>query len=282
MAISVPERKKLGEILLAHEILTAEQLKGALDGQGVSLLPLASTALTMRMAEESDLASALAEQFGVPGVCISKSTISTDVLGVIPADVAVAHYALPLAFQGNALLLAMANPGEKALIDEIAFASGRAILPHVAPRVVIEQAARSAYEAKSNGDSLWAGESSSHKEPFVEVVESKGQTAQPALADEEEVAELETAPRPTPQATRTDKPLVLAVDDEVEILDIIGKALSHKGHAGRDGGARAGGPREAPGPRSGHRFVRCDAPPRSTGSRSVTKSNSPSSSSTFR
>ena len=34
------------------------------------------------------------------------------------------HFVLPLAFKGNALLIALANPSEKVLVDEIAFGPG--------------------------------------------------------------------------------------------------------------------------------------------------------------
>jgi DNA-binding response OmpR family regulator len=238
MAISVPEKKRIGEILTARNVITPAQLKSAVEGQALSMLPLGSTVLELKLASEKDVTMALAEQFGVPGVLLSGSTISTEVLGAIPAQVASAHFVLPLAFKGNALLLVLANPTEKALLDEIAFASGRAILPYVAPRVVLERTIRAAYEARQNEAAFWVGPSSHHaSDGHVEVVEpplkSKTPIPQPALDRITESPKIEDvvadAPRREVVAKKSDKPLVLAVDDEVEILDIIDKALSHKG-----------------------------------------------------
>lgn len=231
MAILVPDKKKLGEILVARQILKPEELDRALDGQGSTLLPLASTALTMGLASEPALAGALAEQHGVPGVHLSACTIPTEVLGVMPSEVASAHHLLPMAFRGNALLLALANPREQALVDEIAFASGRAILPYVAPRVVIERTTRAAYEAKRDGAARWVGPDSSHEdEGHVEVIEPPP-APKPPMSEigTEGKIELDEKPPARPPERKGDKPLVLAVDDEVEILDIVDKALSHKG-----------------------------------------------------
>lgn len=235
MAIRVPDKKKLGEILISRRILAPEQLDKALNGQGSTLLPLASTALTMRLASERDLAASLAEQHGVPGVVLSACTIPTEVLGVMPAEVASAHYLLPMAFRGSALLLALANPREGALVDEIAFASGRAILPYVAPRVMIERMARAAYEAKRNGAELWVGPQSAHSEEgHVEIIEPPQPPKAPMPDSMAELGaggniELDDKPQARAPERQGDKPLVLAVDDEVEILDIVDKALSHKG-----------------------------------------------------
>ena len=236
MAISVPEKKKIGEILTSRNILTGAQLERAIEGQATSMLPLASTALEMKLASERDLTMALAEQFGVPGAHLSACTISTEVLGAIPAQVASAHFVLPLAFKGNALLLALANPTEKVLMDEIAFASGRAILPYVAPRVVLERAIRAAYEARQTSKH-WVGESSHHpEEAHVEVIEPPVKTKTPIpkpaldrITEPPKLEEVGDAPRPKAAPRTSGKPLVLAVDDEIEILDIIDKALSHKG-----------------------------------------------------
>jgi len=237
MAITVPEKKKIGEILVARDILTRQQLDKAIQGQASSLLPLASTVLELHLASERDVTMALAEQFGVPGAHLSSCTISTEVLGAIPSQVASAHFVLPLAFKGNALLLALANPTEKALVDEIAFASGRAILPYVAPRVILERTIRAAYEARQSASPFWIGPSSENKnEGHVEVIEPPVKTKTPIpkpaldkITDPPKLEEVGESQRPAVAPRTGDKPLVLAVDDEIEILDIIDKALSHKG-----------------------------------------------------
>jgi DNA-binding response OmpR family regulator len=237
VAITVPAKKKLGEILVSRNILTAAQLEKVQHGQAMHLMPLGSTALEMQLASERDVTMALAEQFGVPGAHLSASTISTEVLGAVPSQVASGHFVLPLAFKGNALLMALANPSEKVLVDEIAFASGRAILPYVAPRVVLERVIRAAYDARANATEFWIGQASEHKtEAHVEVIEpplkTKTPIPAPALDKITVPAKLEdvvAGAKPEVAPRTSDKPLVLAVDDEVEILDIIDKALSHKG-----------------------------------------------------
>jgi DNA-binding response OmpR family regulator len=223
----IPGKRKLGELLVGRRVISSEQVRAGLDGQATTLLPIGSTLISMNLASERDVASALAEQFGVPGVVVSGSVLATEVLGVIPFEVASAHYVLPLAFRGNALLLALANPSERALVDEIAFASGRAILPHVAPRIAIERSVRAAYDARSTGALTWAGSSAVTGEPRIDVVEPP-KTLPPEV--EAPAVDLSKGPAPARRGARpAERPTVLAVDDEVEILDIVDKALSHRG-----------------------------------------------------
>ena len=76
-----------------------------------------------RFGEETVLIGLLVEHYGVTGVDLGASVISTSQLSVIPQPVARSHCVLPLARKGNELLCAVADPGQKTVLDEIAFAS---------------------------------------------------------------------------------------------------------------------------------------------------------------
>lgn len=186
--------------------------------------------MQMGLVQEADVAKALADQFGLPAVWISRSTLETRVLEVIPRELALRHRLLPLAFSGaNALNLGLANPDEKTLIDEIAFASGRSVLPFVLPRLALEKAISSAYAAKSQGLELWQGPHSDHATPHMEVLQSP--LTEGSFEPEVSESALESfpaAPQPAPRA-ENDKPRILAVDDEPEILEILSLSLSKRG-----------------------------------------------------
>lgn len=227
---------KLGEILLARGVVDRDQLENALVAQGSSLLPIGSTLIRLGYASERDVALALAEQFGLPAVCLQTSCLDLEVLGVVPREVASSHRILPLAFSGtDALNLGLARPKEQALIDEIKFASGRSTLPFVIPRVVLDDAIRAAYEARRAGETRWRGPSCPHDQPFLEIVQAPPRTGAAAVpAVESEVSQsaldaLPSAPRPARRPAEA-KPLILAVDDEPEILDILQLTLSSRGY----------------------------------------------------
>ncbi len=233
MATAQSDTPSIGQILLRRGAVEAGALEKAAHAQGASLLPLGSTLIRLGFASEEDVTAALAEQFGVPGVVLSKCTVSTKLLAVLPREVAASHGVLPVGEVGGALALAITNPKHQALLDEIAFASGRAVLPHVAPRAVLDEMIAAAYTARDKGEAVAKGRASTSDAPFLAVVTTPLEQATDAdMQPELSSTALEAFPVPSVDKARRparEKPLVLAVDDEPEILDIIQKALSHRG-----------------------------------------------------
>jgi DNA-binding response OmpR family regulator len=222
------KQPKIGEILARRVPLRPDQLQEALTQQGRTLLPLASTCLELGYVTEAQATEALSEQYGVPGVCLQASTLSTESLGLVPREVAASHRILPLGVSGGRLQIAMARPDDRAVLDEVSFASGYGALPYVAVRSVLDRAIEAAYDAKARGDGEVRGPEAPGGAPHLEVVTTTREididTSLPG--DGLDSFPAASAPEPRP---RSDRPLVLAVDDEVEILDIIDKALTHKG-----------------------------------------------------
>lgn len=239
-----PAPRKLGEILLARGVVDRAQLDDALVAQGSSLLPIGSTLIRLGYASEHDVALALAEQFGMPAVLLGQSTLELDVLGVIPKEVASAHRIMPLAFSGQGgLNLGLTKPAQPALLDEIAFASGRSTLPFVVPRVLLEDAIREAYDARRRGETIWRGSDAAPAEPFLETVQPPPPSTTAPIEPDVSASALDAfpaAPAPAPRAAGS-KPLVLAVDDEPEILEILELTLANRGMEVRtaDGGRKA-------------------------------------------
>jgi DNA-binding response OmpR family regulator len=222
-------KPKIGEILLRRNVIAPQALKEALTAQGASLLPLGSTLLRLGMAAEEDVVLALAEQHGVPGVVLGRSTLQCEALGLVPERIAAGHRILPLAVEGATLKVALANPADQVLLDEIAFASGKKTLPFVAARAPLEDAVRRGYVAKGDGAGCYPGPDSTHEDVHLEVVQPTPPT--PPIEPELSQQAADAFPKMPPPRPRADnaKPRVLVVDDEEAILDIIDRALTHKG-----------------------------------------------------
>lgn len=212
--------------------LSAQELEEAMRGQGRS--PRGGhSVLGESPATEEKVCRALAEQFGVPAVQLSASTLDTAVLSLIPEAVAAGHRVLPMTTNGDVLNLAIANPSDQSLFDEIAFASGKKTLAFVVPRGILDEAVHLAYRAKASGARVWKGPRSTHETPYVSVVTASQKPPpppSPTIAPELD-ANLNTFPElPAPQPRASgEKKRILAVDDEVEILDILDTALSARG-----------------------------------------------------
>ncbi len=236
MPVELPEKVQLGEILVRRNILTREQLSHAVDAQGASPLPLGSTIVRLGLADELQIVAALAEQWGVPAVDLRACVVPTEVLSVIPYEIARAHQILPLAFEGSSLRLAAAAPNDKVLLDEVAFATGRSVLPFVALRQTIEEMTDGAYRAYQEGERLWHGpQAGPQKEPFVKVLSPL--TGKPGAPQDVELdSELPegsfgsfTQAPPAPLERDSSKPRILAVDDEEDILELLDTLLTHRG-----------------------------------------------------
>lgn len=222
------KKSKIGEILARRVPLRPDQLQEALTAQGRTLAPLASTCIELGFVSEAQAVEALAEQYGVPGVSLLRSTLSTESLGLVPKDVAVSHRILPLGLSGGRLQIAMARPDDRAVLDEVSFASGYGALPYVAVRSVLDRVIEAAYAAKAKGESTVPGPDATAAEPHLEVLTTTQEVSIDEALPQDGLDNFPEAPSAPPRA-RSDRPLILAVDDEVEILDIIDKALTHKG-----------------------------------------------------
>ena len=228
--MSTQASRRIGEILVERGILTTQNVERALIEQGRTGMPILSTVLRLGWADEGELVAVLSEQLGVPGVDLSTSVIASDILGLVPHEVARAHHILPLSLQEKSLQLAVANPASPAVLDEIAFATGCEVLPFVALRTTIEAAIEEAYAKKKQGQPLWRGVHATAVEPTISVrlPPKKDAPAIDVVVDEDSFPVLEPIEAPTYRPTSA-VARVLAVDDEEAILDLVERALGTRG-----------------------------------------------------
>ena len=138
------DKKQIGKILLRQRALSAEQLDRALaDPKGGRL--------ASRLAAEgtiSDVAAlkALSEQYGIPGIDLTQICLRLDDLELLPREIAEKHLILPVLVQDDRLFIAMANPREKKVIDELEFVTGKKVYPYVALEGPLSHVIEEAYE----------------------------------------------------------------------------------------------------------------------------------------
>src|SRR5215813_4549592 len=120
-------------------------------------VPLASRIADAGVVPETDVLRALSEQFGVPGIDLNQVAIPIAHLDLVPREVAESSRIHPVLVRADRLFLAMANPRDKRVIDELEFVTGRRIYPYVAISTTLEKAIRDAYDAKDAGQRYYAG-----------------------------------------------------------------------------------------------------------------------------
>jgi len=123
---------KLGSWLIARGKLTGVQLKRALLDQSFYGGHLSSSLLKLGYLDEPTLGAYLADLFQVPYVGTeSFQVIPSEVIRMIPEHLAQKHQMIPLAVEGKKLRLAMMNPGDILVMDEVAFLTGLQVEPCV-------------------------------------------------------------------------------------------------------------------------------------------------------
>jgi type IV pilus assembly protein PilB len=93
----------------------------------------------MGFLDEDVLVDFLGRQYRVPTVDPSKLTVSKDILNLIPLTTAQKYQAIPFGMVNNVLNVAMADPGNLFMIDDIRFMTQRNVRGHVASESSIKK-----------------------------------------------------------------------------------------------------------------------------------------------
>jgi type II secretion system (T2SS) protein E len=123
---------KLGSWLLARGKITGVQLKRALLDQSFYGGHLSSSLMKLGYLDETTLGEYLADAFQVP--CAKEahfSDIPPEVVRMIPEQLAQKHQMVPLSVEGKKLRLAMMNPADILVMDEVSFLTGMPVEPWV-------------------------------------------------------------------------------------------------------------------------------------------------------
>jgi type IV pilus assembly protein PilB len=132
VAISPGVGDRVGEILLSENLLTREQLAQALAEQKSSGNRLGYVLIKMGLVPEVEVSKVLARQHRMPAVDLSRFEVDPKILKLIPADVARKHCVLPLKREGRTLTVAMADPGDHGLLQDLKFITRFDLFPVLA------------------------------------------------------------------------------------------------------------------------------------------------------
>ncbi len=148
------EKKQIGRILLQQRALTSDQLDRALAEGGGRLASRLAQSGTI-----TDVAAlkALSEQHGIPGIDLAQICLRLDDLDFLPREIAEKHLILPVLVREDRLFVAMANPREKTVLDELEFVTGKKVYPYVALETVIIHVIQEAYTKKAEGEEFYIG-----------------------------------------------------------------------------------------------------------------------------
>ncbi|MCI0342455.1 MAG: Flp pilus assembly complex ATPase component TadA [Planctomycetales bacterium] len=136
-------RRLLGEILRGLGYVTEEQIQAALAHQKRAGGRIGEALVALGHAQPLQVTKALAKQFGLPYVDLTKSRIPQSVLEAVPANVASESLVMPVKRNGGTIVLALSDPTNVAMLDDLRFTLGAEIeLALAAPDALRDAIAR--------------------------------------------------------------------------------------------------------------------------------------------
>lgn len=111
--------KQLGELLLEKGIISKEQLNKALEIQKERGGLIGQILVGLQYATEEEIAQALTVQYGFPYLPLSNYEIDSELVKLIPENVAKQYNLIPIDKIGTSLTIAMGNPLNYQAVEDI-------------------------------------------------------------------------------------------------------------------------------------------------------------------
>src|SRR6266480_3557881 len=143
-AAAAPER--LGDLLFREKLVTRDQLEKALAEQRTTGNRLGYCLVKLGFIQETEISKMLARQYRMPAVDLSRFEVDPKIVKLIPAEVAVKHMVLPLKREGRTLTVAMADPTNVSVIEDLKFITRYDIFPVIAGEYTLKGAIERYYE----------------------------------------------------------------------------------------------------------------------------------------
>ncbi len=125
-------RERLGQLLLDAGYVTTSQLEEALRVQRQRGGRLGTVLVESQVLTEEILLQVLSQQYGVPAIPEFDSSIDSTLTQMVSVHLAVSRGVVPVHRVGSRLTVAMVDPSDVSLLDELAFQSGYQVVPVVA------------------------------------------------------------------------------------------------------------------------------------------------------
>ena len=208
--LSMAEKRKLGEMLVEAGLIDEIQLRTALSDQRQWRRPLGITLVSLGFVSEAEVMRILSDQLSCPVADLDVKIVAPEVIELVPYEIATRHHCLPLTAQRKGsvmeLYLAMSDPTDLAVIDDIRFRTGHAVRPVLVGDQQIEEAIQRSYRTGDEHGIL--------KQVTLDDIEDPGSPrrhARPTAAEPEPVPrralELESEPVTQPALELESEPV---------------------------------------------------------------------------
>ncbi len=180
----------LGELLIREKLITSEQLTSAAEYEKKNKVTIGSALVALGLISEEDMAQALSRQLGYPYIDLSQFEVYPDVIELIPADIAKKHMIMPIHRIRSFLTMAMVDPTDLDVIENVRFRTSLSIQPVIASESGVGEAINKYYGAT---DSMRVKE-------IIDEIEQADDGSVNVIEEEEDEYDIEELTRSTEEA----------------------------------------------------------------------------------
>jgi type IV pilus assembly protein PilB len=125
---------RLGERLVASRLITEGQLLRALEMQLETPRPLGAVLVELGVLDEDRLTAVLGEHLSIAVADLRRERVDPEAAQLVPAEFARRNVLLPMSNEDGRLAVAMADPENLHLVNDLRLMTGLAIVPYIAGR----------------------------------------------------------------------------------------------------------------------------------------------------
>ena len=163
--------ERISDLLLRDGHVSKEQIERAMREGKSNNLSVTYNLIKLGAIDELELTKIVARSVRLPAVDLSKFEVDPRIIKLVPADIATKHLVLPLKRDGRTLTVAIADPTNLGILEDLKFITRYDIFPVVAGEVTLRGVIEKQYDA---GDAAMSSLLDEFVESGdVEVVEEK-------------------------------------------------------------------------------------------------------------
>ena len=147
MAAPVAAQVRIGDLLIREGVITKEQLDRALQEQKQNGTRVGYNLVKLGFVQETELTKMLARQYKMPAVDLAKFEVDPRIAKLIPGEMALKNLVLPLKRDGRTLTVAMADPTNMGVLEDLKFITRYDIFPVIAGEFTIRNVLEKMFES---------------------------------------------------------------------------------------------------------------------------------------
>ncbi|MEO8031473.1 MAG: type IV-A pilus assembly ATPase PilB [Gemmatimonadota bacterium] len=182
--------ERLGDLLIAEGLINREQLTAGLAEQKATGHRLGYVLVKLGLVQEIEITKFLGRQYRMPAVDLARFDVDPKILKMVPAEFAQKNVVLPLKREGRTLTIAMADPTNSGVLEDLKFITRYDLFPVIAGEFTLRALLEKYYESSDQQLESLLKDMEGIEDDVEVVKEAEDETATQAQIDDAPVVKL--------------------------------------------------------------------------------------------